>query len=85
MFALKIDQDEVARRSIIIYKFIKELQATVTSIEELNVPVLIGIHNACIGLACEFALAGDYRICTNSSFFEFKEVDVGIAADMGLL
>lgn len=38
-----------------------------------------------MGLACEFALAADYRICTKESFFEFKEVEVGIAADMGLL
>ncbi len=48
-------------------------------------PVIIAINNACLGIACEMAAAGDIRYCTEDSIFEFKEVDVGLCADMGLM
>ncbi|KAL4440782.1 hypothetical protein ABPG74_013763 [Tetrahymena malaccensis] len=85
IFAISIDEEDVARRTAFLYKFIQVLQETITSFERLQIPVLVGIQNACLGVAIEFILAADVRICTKQSFFEFKEIDVGIAADMGLL
>ncbi|EGR29431.1 hypothetical protein IMG5_155810 [Ichthyophthirius multifiliis] len=85
VFQKEIEGLDNARKGIKLYNIIKELQESMTSLEKINIPILMGVHNACLGLACELILAADYRICTKNSFFEFKEVDLGIAADMGLI
>lgn len=48
-------------------------------------PVIVTIHSACIGAGVDLISAADIRYCTHDSFFQIKEVDIGMAADVGTL
>lgn len=48
-----------------------------------NLPVIVGIHGACLGTAMELVAACDIRIAADNSKFALKEVDVGITTDLG--
>jgi len=61
------------------------LQASVSSVENCSKPVIMLVHGHCIGLGLELILAGDIRICTIDCKFSVKEVDLGLAADVGAL
>jgi delta(3,5)-delta(2,4)-dienoyl-CoA isomerase len=64
---------------------IKGLQDAVTAIERCRKPVIAGVHGACIGGGIDIITACDIRFCTQDAFFSVKEVDLGLAADLGSL
>lgn len=64
---------------------IKHLQAAITALEECRKPVIASINGACIGGAIDIITACDIRYCTENAFFSVKEVDLGLAADLGTL
>ncbi|XXG49809.1 hypothetical protein AAC387_Pa02g3878 [Persea americana] len=64
---------------------IKGMQAAITALEQCRKPVIAEIHGACIGGAIDIVTACDIRYCTEATFFEVKEVDLGLAADLGTL
>lgn len=43
------------------------------------------IHGIAYGLALDISLAADIRLCASQTRFSVKEVDIGIAADIGTL
>lgn len=43
------------------------------------------MHGISIGLAVDIATAADVRICARETLFAVKEVDIGLAADVGTL
>lgn len=43
------------------------------------------IHGACIGAGVDLITACDIRLCTQDSYYSVKEVDIGLAADLGSL
>jgi delta(3,5)-delta(2,4)-dienoyl-CoA isomerase len=47
--------------------------------------VICILHGHCLGLAIDLSLCADIRLCTASARFAVKEVDIGIAADIGTL
>ena len=52
-------------------------------IERLPIPVIMSINGAAIGGGAELALAGDIRIATRESSFEFRQLRVGLATGYG--
>lgn len=48
-------------------------------------PVIVGIHNKCIGGGIDLACMCDIRYCTSDAEFTIKEIDIGMAADLGTL
>ena len=48
-------------------------------------PVISAVHGACLGGASNLIAACDIRIATESAFFSIKEIDLGLAADLGAL
>ncbi|KAI7904455.1 ClpP/crotonase-like domain-containing protein [Cokeromyces recurvatus] len=64
---------------------IQDFQNAFTAIEECTKPVIAAVHNACFGAGVDLITACDIRYCTKDSFFCVKEVDVGLAADVGSL
>ncbi|KAI9485311.1 MAG: ClpP/crotonase-like domain-containing protein [Benjaminiella poitrasii] len=64
---------------------IQGFQAAFTAIEECTKPVIAAVHNACFGAGVDLVTACDIRYCAKDSFFCVKEVDVGLAADVGSL
>jgi len=85
VMGIKNESDDPARRAFHFRKKILEMQETFSSMEKCPQPVIICVHNACIGGGIDLICAGDIRICTKDAFFSVKEVDIGLAADVGTL
>jgi len=84
MSAITGDLD-VARKAYALKKVIMEYQDSFTSIEKCPKIVIAAIHKFCIGAAVDLISACDIRYCTTDAFYQIKEVDVGLAADVGTL
>ena len=48
-------------------------------------PVIAVLHGISLGLAIDIATCCDVRICARDTRFSVREVDIGIAADIGTL
>ncbi|XP_075987688.1 uncharacterized protein LOC142984158 [Anticarsia gemmatalis] len=79
------DLEDVARRARFHYRFIKYAQDGITALETCVKPVLTVVHSACVGAGVDLITAADVRYCTEDAWFQVKEVDVGLAADVGTL
>ncbi len=64
---------------------LKVLQEAMTSFERSNLPIIAAVHGACIGAGIDLITACDIRLATADARFCVKEVDLGLAADMGVL
>ncbi|KAI1032464.1 hypothetical protein LB505_005143 [Fusarium chuoi] len=53
--------------------------------EKCEKPVICVLHGVSIGLAIDIACCADIRICASNTRFAVKEVDIGMAADIGTL
>ncbi|XP_025051315.1 delta(3,5)-Delta(2,4)-dienoyl-CoA isomerase, mitochondrial [Alligator sinensis] len=73
--------DDTARRAWHLRKKIREYQERVTCPK----PVIAAVHGACIGAGVDLISACDIRYCTEDAWFKSKEVDIGLAADVGTL
>ena len=51
--------------------------------EEFDIPVIAGIHGACLGSAIEFIAAADVRIASENSYYFMGEVKTGMCTDLG--
>jgi len=74
-----------ARRAVALNRIIEDLQNSFTVIEKCSKPVIAAIHSACIGAGVDLICACDIRYCTEDAWFQVKEVDLGLAADLGTL
>ena len=53
--------------------------------ERCKKPVICAIHSACVGGGVDLVTATDIRLATQDAWFCVKEVDMGLAADVGTL
>lgn len=77
--------EDVARAALKQLDGIAKYQAAFTAMELCRQPVIIAITGACIGGGIDLITAGDIRLASRDSVFCVKEVDVGLAADVGTL
>ncbi|PNJ18748.1 ECH1 isoform 4, partial [Pongo abelii] len=77
--------DDVARISWYLRDIITRYQETFNVIEKCPKPVIAAVHGGCIGGGVDLVTACDIRYCAQDAFFQVKEVDVGLAADVGTL
>jgi enoyl-CoA hydratase len=66
-------------------RLVLQLQATLSSLEEIRLPVLTAIQGGCIGGALDLVCAADSRYCTADAYFTIKETELGMTADVGTL
>jgi len=66
-------------------RHILEFQDCITKIEQCEKPVIILLHGISYGLSIDISTACDIRLCTRDVRFAVKEVDIGLAADIGTL
>lgn len=85
MGSILAEHDDVARRCKVLRSIIKLCQDSFSSLEKCPKPVISATHNACIGAGVDLITAADIRYCTNDAWFQVKEVDIGMAADVGTL
>ncbi|KAK7882152.1 hypothetical protein WMY93_028326 [Mugilogobius chulae] len=74
-----------ARISWNMRKIISKYQDTFSVIEKCPKPVVVAVHGACVGGGVDLITACDIRLCTQDAWFQVKEVDIGLAADVGTL
>uniref|UniRef100_H3BYF6 Delta(3,5)-Delta(2,4)-dienoyl-CoA isomerase, mitochondrial n=1 Tax=Tetraodon nigroviridis TaxID=99883 RepID=H3BYF6_TETNG len=76
---------DTARKCWQLRKKIVAYQETFSVLERCPKPVVVAVHGACIGGGVDMITACDVRLCTQDAWFQVKEVDIGLAADVGTL
>ncbi|KAF2840117.1 ClpP/crotonase [Patellaria atrata CBS 101060] len=76
---------DVARKANDIRRHILEFQDCITALEKCEKPIITLLHGISYGLALDICLATDIRLSTTSTRLSIKEIDIGLAADIGTL
>lgn len=79
------EEKDTARRALELEHKLKHMQNAYVAIERCRFPVIVGVDGACVGAGCDLITACDIVYCTKKAFFSIKEVDIGMAADLGVL
>jgi enoyl-CoA hydratase len=79
------DYADAARGREALRRLILDLQDCLTSIERCRKPVLAAIHGACVGGAVDLIACCDMRYAVADAQFSVREIDIGMAADVGSL
>ncbi|CUS10481.1 unnamed protein product [Tuber aestivum] len=74
-----------ARKAWEIKRGVAEFQECISASEKCEKPVICVLHGFSFGLAIDIACTTDVRISSADTRFSVKEVDVGLAADIGTL
>ena len=74
-----------ARSREALRRLILDLQDCLTAIERCRKPVIAAIHGACVGGALDLVTCCDLRYAAADAIFSIKEIDIGMAADVGTL
>ncbi|XP_053908913.1 delta(3,5)-Delta(2,4)-dienoyl-CoA isomerase, mitochondrial [Cuculus canorus] len=82
---LAVEGEDTARRAWKLRQKIQEFQETFSVLEKCPKPVIAAVHGACIGAGVDLISACDIRYCSEDAWFQVKEVDIGLAADVGTL
>jgi enoyl-CoA hydratase len=61
------------------------MQATLTRIEELRLPVIAVLQGGVIGGALDMVACACIRYATHDAFFCVQEINIGMVADIGSL
>lgn len=77
--------EDPARAALQLMSLAKSWASTFDAVENIPQPVLIAVHGACIGAGVDLAAACNVRLAATDSSFSIKEVDIGLAADVGSL
>lgn len=78
-------KSDVARIAVGIKRHVQEFQDCITCIEKCEKPVICIMHGYSFGLGIDMSTCADVRICAADTKFSVKEVDIGLAADIGTL
>ncbi|XP_067412823.1 delta(3,5)-Delta(2,4)-dienoyl-CoA isomerase, mitochondrial isoform X2 [Emydura macquarii macquarii] len=82
---MMVEGDDMARKAWNMRKKIREHQESFSVLEKCSKPVIAAVHGGCIGGGIDLISACDIRYCTQDAWFQVKEVDIGLAADVGTL
>jgi enoyl-CoA hydratase/carnithine racemase len=82
---MNIPGDCVARKTLATRKFVHAVQRPAELLATLPQATICAVQGLCIGAGVDFATACDIRYCSADAQFSIKEVDVGLAADLGTL
>lgn len=74
-----------SRKATALRRHILELQDVVSTVGRCEKPVVALMHGYAYGLAIDLSSACDVRFCAADTKFCVKEVDIGLAADVGTL
>lgn len=82
---IQAQASDPSRKAYILRQHILDLQACVSAVSLCQKPVIALMHGYTYGLGIDLATACDIRLCTQGTRFCVKEVDIGLAADVGTL
>ena len=76
---------DTARKAAHMRRHITSFQDCISAVERCEKPVVVAMHGFSLGLAIDLSTAADVRVCARDVKFAVKEVDIGLAADIGTL
>lgn len=76
---------DIGRNAEVIRGNILRLQASFNAVDRCRKPVIAAIQGYCLGGAIDLISACDMRYSTADARFGIKEIDMGMAADVGTL
>jgi enoyl-CoA hydratase len=76
---------DVGRNAEKLRRTILQLQESFNAVDRCRKPVLAAIHGYCLGGAIDLISACDMRYAAADAVFSIKEIDMGMAADVGTL
>lgn len=79
------DHSDPSRRATHLRRHILELQDVISSVARCEKPTIALMHGYTYGLGIDLSSACDIRFCAADTKFCVKEVDIGLAADVGTL
>lgn len=85
MFQKVQEIEDIGRRAFFTRRVVSLYQESFNVIEKCAKPVIAAVHSACIGAGIDMVSACDIRYCTQDAWFQIKEADIGLAADVGTL
>lgn len=74
-----------SRKAALLRRKILDCQQAVSAVATCEKPVIALLHGFVYGLGVDLSTACDIRMCTDDAQFSVKEVDIGLAADVGTL
>lgn len=74
-----------ARNAANLRRHVSSFQDCISAVERCEKPVIVAMHGFSLGLAIDLSTATDIRVCARDVRFAVKEVDIGLAADIGTL
>lgn len=74
-----------SRRATVLRRHIADYQDVISSVSRCEKPVIALMHGYAFGLGIDLSTACDIRLCSSDTKFCVKEVDIGLAADVGTL
>ncbi|KAH7338338.1 ClpP/crotonase-like domain-containing protein [Rhizoctonia solani] len=79
------DALDPARQAFKLRDHVLYFQSCISAIKRCNQPVIAAVNGIAYGLAIDILCACDVRYSSSNTRFSIKEVDVGLAADIGTL
>lgn len=76
---------DIGRKAELIRRNVLRLQAAFNAVDYCRKPVIAAVQGYCIGGAIDLISACDMRYATTDAQFSIKEIDMGMAADVGTL
>lgn len=77
--------EDAARKAYALYPVITHYQNAFMQILKCTKPVLAAIHGPCVGGATNMITFTDVRYATSDAWFQVKETQLGLCADVGVL
>ncbi|MCF5706256.1 crotonase/enoyl-CoA hydratase family protein [Pseudomonas syringae] len=77
--------EDAGRNARVLRRTILDMQASFTAVDECRKPVLAAIQGYCLGGAIDLVSACDMRYAAADVQFAIREIDMGMAADVGTL
>lgn len=74
-----------ARARLSFQESLRRLMDCFSVLDEARFPVICAIQGGCIGGAFDLAAACDIRYASADAFFSVQEINIGMAADLGVL
>ncbi|WP_268796615.1 crotonase/enoyl-CoA hydratase family protein [Pseudomonas huanghezhanensis] len=76
---------DVGRNARMLRRKILQMQASFSAVDQCSKPVLAAVQGYCIGGAIDLISACDMRYAADDALFSIREIDMGMAADVGTL
>lgn len=80
----KEEETDPGRAAIMFIPVAVNVQNAILEMEKVRVPVIAAINGLCLGAGNDLISSCDIRICQANSRFSIKEVDIGMASDIGI-